>query len=291
MILLVTDSNDFTADYFLSNLVDLSVFRCNIDRFQSLKIHWDPFLDVFSISDGPNLIFSNQITFFYFRKPFTVDLKDSFVTSELKYLVNELFAFVKRRNIPFLVEPFADRRIGKLSSLYIAKDLFLTPKSLFSLGFKLLENDDIVVKSLSSAIMDNGNVLYSTVVNPNNLDLSYPWFQQELVHSEFDLTVVYVNGNCFGFKLKRDFKGIDWREHIYSIDLLWEVYEIDAFFARNIKTFMDVCDLKFGRLDFLINDHNIPVFLEVNPNGQWAWLDFDNRILNSIYAFIKTSSN
>ena len=36
---------------------------------------------------------------------------------------------------------------------------------------------------------------------------------------------------------------------------------------------MNDCGLKFGRLDFLVVENNQIVFLEVNPNGQWAWLD------------------
>jgi hypothetical protein len=32
----------------------------------------------------------------------------------------------------------------------------------------------------------------------------------------------------------------------------------------------------FGRLDFLLPDGKL-IFLEVNPNGQWAWLDLHNN--------------
>ena len=35
---------------------------------------------------------------------------------------------------------------------------------------------------------------------------------------------------------------------------------------------MHKANLQFGRLDFLL-DKSDYYFLEVNPNGQWAWLD------------------
>jgi len=37
---------------------------------------------------------------------------------------------------------------------------------------------------------------------------------------------------------------------------------------------MDEAGLAFGRLDFLLKGPTA-YFLEVNPNGQWAWLDID----------------
>jgi hypothetical protein len=39
---------------------------------------------------------------------------------------------------------------------------------------------------------------------------------------------------------------------------------------------MDEMGLQFGRLDFLLNELGYH-FLEVNTNGEWAWLDPDGR--------------
>lgn len=32
-------------------------------------------------------------------------------------------------------------------------------------------------------------------------------------------------------------------------------------------------DLSFGALDFLVTSSGDWVFLEINPNGQWAWIE------------------
>ena len=52
-----------------------------------------------------------------------------------------------------------------------------------------------------------------------------------------------------------------------------------------IRRFMGDCALNFGRLDFAKTDGEL-FFLEVNPNGQWAWLDSHDRV-GPISAMLK----
>ena len=40
---------------------------------------------------------------------------------------------------------------------------------------------------------------------------------------------------------------------------------------------MDDLKLSFGRLDFLLDDEGRYWFCEVNPNGQFAWLDLSGE--------------
>jgi hypothetical protein len=46
---------------------------------------------------------------------------------------------------------------------------------------------------------------------------------------------------------------------------------------------MSETQLRFGRLDFLLKDDEM-LFLELNPNGQFAWLDPEgnNGMLNAL---------
>jgi hypothetical protein len=98
---------------------------------------------------------------------------------------------------------------------------------------------------------------------------------QDEVHADFDLTVVYVAGQSFAFTLNRlSFKGADWRKQINRDALDWQRYELPRSLEKAIQAFMDDASLEFGRLDFLLID-DVAHFLEVNPNGQWAWLDID----------------
>lgn len=70
------------------------------------------------------------------------------------------------------------------------------------------------------------------------------------------------------------FQCVDWRKQINKMDLKWTRYTINSDLEDRIRGFMAEAKLEFGRLDFLLTDGN-EYFLEVNPNGQWAWLDME----------------
>lgn len=56
----------------------------------------------------------------------------------------------------------------------------------------------------------------------------------------------------------------------------WQLIELDSNFIKNIQSFMRECGLRYGRLDFVTKGQSY-YFLEVNPNGQWAWLDLSGK--------------
>jgi hypothetical protein len=53
---------------------------------------------------------------------------------------------------------------------------------------------------------------------------------------------------------------------------------------------MSQLGLRFGRLDLLAGDTRCEQvwFLEVNPNGQWAWLDLgqDNGLFDAVITLL-----
>ncbi len=59
------------------------------------------------------------------------------------------------------------------------------------------------------------------------------------------------------------------------------------------KGYMKALRLDYGRLDFLLDADNRYWFCEVNPNGQFAWLDLDDAhgLLSSITEEISPATN
>ena len=100
-----------------------------------------------------------------------------------------------------------------------------------------------------------------------------------LVHcvAEADMTAVFVAGRVFAFTLDRKtFDGVDWRKHINRQELNWTPTTLSEDLVAGIQGFMKAAKLTFGRLDFLLAD-DVAYFLEINPNGQWAWLDLEGK--------------
>jgi glutathione synthase/RimK-type ligase-like ATP-grasp enzyme len=135
-----------------------------------------------------------------------------------------------------------------------------------------------IVKSLSGEQVDLGKVFYSTRVNPSQLDPKYSWFIQDYVQAIKDITVVFCRGKLFAFELKRSFlkRSSDWREFIPE-GQKWISCKLPVKLCNRIKSYMKHLQFDYGRLDFLLTPKNEFVFCEVNPNGQYAWLDLEGK--------------
>ena len=122
-----------------------------------------------------------------------------------------------------------------------------------------------------------GKAFFVKEVSPVALDLSYPWFMQELIDGEEEVTVVYVNGKTYAAATPRNsFDGEDSRKSIFTNQTAWPRCELSPADERAIKGFMDETGYRFGRFDFIRKDGEL-WFLELNSNGQWAWLDEKNE--------------
>lgn len=62
----------------------------------------------------------------------------------------------------------------------------------------------------------------------------------------------------------------DWRSDYGA--LRYEVTEVPSDQREAVRNLMRALGLRFGALDFLATEQGW-TFLEVNPNGQWAWID------------------
>ena len=117
------------------------------------------------------------------------------------------------------------------------------------------------------------------------LEAGHAWLTQHKIEAHYDVTVVYVYGRVFAFSLDRQlFDGLDWRKSVFDMARRWEPYSLPESAVAGIRSFMNELQWSFGRLDFLLTDNGL-VFLEVNPNGQWAWLDADQS--NGLFAAMK----
>jgi hypothetical protein len=74
------------------------------------------------------------------------------------------------------------------------------------------------------------------------------------------------------------------------MDRAWERVELPLRLVSDIDGYMKALGLRFGRLDFLANKEDLTdaLFLEVNPNGQWGWMDTEmkNGIFDAVVDFL-----
>lgn len=295
VLLILTNSYDVTTDLLIERIEGESVFRLNFDQIAIYAIRLDA--EGFSISDSTGRVATSKtIRKAYWRKPFNGegdhdDALQKYVDAEMRYVLAELVNLLWLEQKLVLVEPYAEKRTGKLLQLRIARNYFAVPAYEFLLNQQSTFTS-AVVKSLSNEPVGD-NVLYTTVARMADLDQSVPWFVEQLVPGLRDVTVVFIRGQVFAFSLERDFldKSVDWRQFISS-DQRWEPHPLSVGFQTLIERYMAALSLDFGRLDFLLDQHDEYWFCEVNPNGQYAWLDLKDEygLLTAVIEQISPST-
>ena len=104
------------------------------------------------------------------------------------------------------------------------------------------------------------------------------------------MTVVYIDGKTYAANAPRtSFGGEDSHKALFVNPVSWPRCELSPEDERAIKGFMDETGYRFGRFDFIRKDGEL-WFLELNPNGQWAWLDEKNEhgLVSMVADAIKT---
>ena len=278
-LLILTNSYDATTDLLLQHLGIADAFRLNFDQLHQYRLRFGSL--GFCIEDPiGRRIDGEGLAKAYWRKPFNAERSedaDEYVAAESKYVFREIVNLIWMDQKFTLVEPYAEQRSGKLVQLRLASQYFFVPPYELLLNEEADTSKDAIVKSLSNTLVDH-KALYTTRINPHHLDQTFPWFVQGYVPATFDITAVYVRGKIFAFSLHRDFlhHTADWREMI-APEQEWRVHHLPGAMTAAIEAYMRALRLDFGRLDFLLDTEGRYWFCEVNPNGQFAWLDLERN--------------
>ena len=128
----------------------------------------------------------------------------------------------------------------------------------------------------------------TNIVDANiNLDaLKYsPSYFQLYQKKDYEIRATFVSSEVFVVKIE-SLNEIDWRKSDNKIT--YSVCEMpDDIYNKCIK-FMKLCKMDFGCFDFIVHNDSW-YFLEMNVNGQWAWLEFETEldISGSIVRYLR----
>ena len=120
-------------------------------------------------------------------------------------------------------------------------------------------------------------------------DLS-PVIYQPLIEKRCDVRVTVVGTRCFVAEIESQGNAaarVDWRRTDDPL-LPHRRGELPAEVEQGIHRLMSHLGLRFGALDFVATPDGRYVFLEVNPSGQWLWLDdqLDLGITEEVAAWL-----
>jgi hypothetical protein len=283
MILIFTNSLDATTDLIIYHLSKrIPVFRLNLDFLEEYKICIS--CGVWKIIDRTGReVSSKSCLKAVWRKPFGQEIKISitskkefisYIKEECLYVINSLLQDLIRQKKFILAYPFAEKKLSKIRQLEIAAKIFNTPKYKFIFNEKPnnFKENKLVFKSLSGHEISKNDVVYTTLVDPKKLDHRFPWFLQQYIKKEYDITVFYLYKKIWCVRHKSSVKGniVDWRRNVKTY---WSEIKLSRKIRSKINRYMTLCKIEYGRLDFCQDSKGVIWFLEVNPNGQFAWMD------------------
>lgn len=150
------------------------------------------------------------------------------------------------------------------------------------------ENEkDIIVKIIASTPMVN-EVIFTNKVTDDYMELIdslrySPAIFQSNIKKRYELRITIVGNKVFPVKIESqndpELK-IDWRRkpEFDDYDVKMGLCEIPNDIELKILKLMSELDLRFGCVDMIVDVDGNYVFLEVNPNGQWYFIQTNTGI-------------
>lgn len=185
--------------------------------------------------------------------------------------------------------PDANRRAEfKQEQLLRARDLGLEiPETLVTnsgkdaRAFSASLSDEIVCKPLRLGRLLHGDeekLFLTSRVNATQLENfpegGEPYLLQALIEKRADIRVTVIGERCFSVEIDSQSdpdSRVDWRHG--GTSLRHAVHELPDQISRLCLELCRGYDLHFGAIDLALRPDGGYTFFEVNPNGQWAWIE------------------
>lgn len=142
-----------------------------------------------------------------------------------------------------------------------------------------------VVKALSPAVINAGtesskfiytNVVSKEAIADHKKDIKLaPVFMQEYIEKKIELRVTIVGDSVFTCAIHSqdsDRSKHDWRRYDFE-KVKHEPYQLPSLVKDQLQLLMKRFGLAYGAFDVILTPKNEYVFLEVNPSGQWEWIE------------------
>ena len=177
---------------------------------------------------------------------------------------------------------------NKLYQLKLATSLGVKiPQTIFTNNpysvLKLIESSKpgkVVFKTLNAYMSPIGLLTYTSIIDKQMVVdgkasiKRAPGIYQTFVQKEYELRITIVGTEVYAARVENDEvlgETIDWREHHASNK--WMHVQISEEFKHQLLKLHKAFGLFYGAYDFIRDEKGDYVFMEVNPSGQWLWLE------------------
>jgi hypothetical protein len=297
--LILTSIEDSTADYLCGRLdrVGMEYLRLDTDSdISQVRVSYSksvPLLQIRDLQFRP-ADFAN----IWYRRPKPIRVKIDADEAEGRQILCEwreaIEGFLAHLPVSSWVNHPSNNALAshKLEQLSRARrfDLhvpatILTQDEVALLDFWAECKERIIVKPLASGYIERADPqddsqIYTNVVTQSDMgDLAAlaacPTLFQQQIEKDFDVRITLVGATLTAVAMRAKDQGqqrVDIRRNNMA-DVAYSRVELPQGITKCLLAYLESYSLKFAAVDMVVDLEGNWWFLEVNPNGQWAWLD------------------
>ncbi|MEK7315644.1 MAG: MvdC/MvdD family ATP grasp protein [Candidatus Eisenbacteria bacterium] len=292
-LLIVTNRADFAADFLITRLLelDLPYFRLDADVLVSARLSsWigQGSEETRICLEGKRVELSTIGCVWYRRqlRPSTLDGVSrpfrTFAAAELQHLYEGLLHARTRWVNPLLATEAAERKLFQLR-LAPSCGLLVPPTLVSSDQDELLafaRQGPVVCKPASQGFLSTGSEQFAVYTREVTVDEirqqedcgHFPTLLQRRVEKGVDVRVTIIGRKVFPVEVRTPSDApVDWRAVPEGVS--YAQCTIPASVERGCRELMSRLHLEYGAFDFIRTPNQEWYFLEVNPAGEWAWLE------------------
>ena len=302
-VLIITHSQDNESIPLVIKAIEEQggkAFRFDTDRFPTelrLDVHYGKGTERLILTFEQEKLDLREVAAVWYRRiwiggriPTTMDaqLREASI-KESRATVQGMIASLKG----FHLDPVPNirRADNKQLQLQVAQELGLdTPRTLITNNPQAVREfakeceEGMITKMLSSfAIYEEGKekVVFTNPVAPEDLEnlegLRFcPMTFQEKVPKALELRTIIVGKRVFTASIdSQSSEGArnDWRRRGVALLEAWKPYNLPQAVEEKLLKLMEHFGLNYGALDLILTPDGRHVFLEVNPVGEFFWLE------------------
>lgn len=304
MIFIITHKNDYTVDFVIEKLNkrNISYYRFNCEDIDKKGYSFK-----FGSSNEISINNIKKTDSIWFRRTKLPEIKGSsdseklFILNDYDTLLSNLYHLIETDKWMSRPKDVYDAE-NKLLQLKIAQEIkFIIPETIVTSSkedlrrFLKTHNNRVIIKPINQGRINEiggfknifTNILsLEHIENLEQYDLT-PSIFQTYIEKDYEIRVTVVDGQVFSAKVEsqeNEKTKIDWRKE----KLKFIEYKLPDDISKKCLLLVEKLNLNFGAIDLIKSKNGDYVFLEINPNGQWAWIEFDTNlaISEAIISFL-----
>jgi len=289
-VLVVSNRDDFSTDLVCRQIEQkgVSYFRINSDDITHENFHYS--LSETRVTVDGDCYVLNDVKSVYFRRapslfPKTHDPnEEQFVNRERRHFFEGMLTAIRAKWVNPMFQTYEAER--KLLQLQVAKMLsFKIPNTLCTNSWMearafIQKNQHCIIKPISYGFIqknDCSQSVFTSDITAAELAESTEPFEspillQERIQKKVDLRVTIVGKSLFPVAIQTNGTNApDWRQD--SVKKRYEVTALPRQIQNKLVRLNNILGLIYSAVDLILDDHKVYYFLEINPVGEWAWLE------------------